>query len=399
MEDRYLAQSFYHELQKWPSAEVLEKINNTSKNEVQNAIAAARSRQRLTPHDFMALLSPCAVSFMEEIAALAQEITLRHFGRSIQLFTPLYLANICTNRCVYCGFNTKNKIHRAKLSYDEIEQEGRAIAATGLRQILLLTGDAPKQTGPEYIAEAARRLRPFFPDIAIEVYALTVAEYRLLIDAGVNALTLFQETYNEPLFAELHPAGPKHDFRFRLEVPERAGIAGMRCIGLGALLGLDEWRRDAFFTGLHTDYIQRHFPSADVAVSTPRIRPHEGVFDKVFPVSDTDLVQYILATRLFMPTAGITISTRERPFLRNHLIELGITKISGGVSTAVGGHAVFQEEDPEEHDVAQFEISDNRSVAEMAQAIRSKGYQPIYKYWEPLEGEEYHCGKNAQACS
>ena len=173
------------------------------------------------------------------------------------------------------------------------EREGRAIADTGLRHILLLTGDAPKKTGPEYIAEAARRLRAFFPGIGVEVYAMTVEEYRLLTAAGVDSLTMFQETYNEELYAGLHPAGPKRDFRFRLDAPQRGAEAGMRCIGIGALLGLDEWRRDAFFSGLHAAWLQERYPAVELSLSVPRMRPHAGVFDRVFSVSDRDLVQYI----------------------------------------------------------------------------------------------------------
>jgi len=345
----------------------------------------------------MALLSPAVAPLLEDMARAAQAITLRQFGRSVQLFTPLYLANYCTNRCVYCGFNTGNRIRRSMLSPEEIEREGRAIAATGLRHILLLTGDAPKKTGPEYIAEAARRLRAFFPGIGVEVYAMTVEEYRLLTAAGVDSLTMFQETYNEELYAGLHPAGPKRDFRFRLDAPQRGAEAGMRCIGIGALLGLDEWRRDAFFSGLHAAWLQERYPAVELSLSVPRMRPHAGVFDRVFSVSDRDLVQYITALRLFLPAAGITVSSRERAFLRDRLIELGVTRVSAGVSTAVGGHAVAsaaEHSGGDAPDVGQFDISDSRSVDEMAAAIRARGYQPVFKHWEPLEGASYACGRN-----
>lgn len=195
----------------------------------------------------MALVSPAASPYLETMARIARDVTVRQFGRSIQLFTPLYLANYCTNQCVYCGFNTKNHIHRSMLTMDEVEAEGKVIAATGLRNILLLTGDAPKLTGPAYIAEAARRLRPYFPSIGVEVYSMSEDDYRMLVDAGVDSFTMFQETYNEELYLKLHPAGPKRDFRFRLNAPDRAARAGMRSVNVGALLGLDQWRRDAFY--------------------------------------------------------------------------------------------------------------------------------------------------------
>lgn len=389
--------SFYDELRRWPGEEVSAGLAHAPETAARGAVAAAERGEALTPRDFMALLSPAAAPLLEDMARAAQAITLRQFGRSVQLFTPLYLANYCTNRCVYCGFNTGNRIRRSMLSPEEIEREGRAIAATGLRHILLLTGDAPKKTGPEYIAEAARRLRAFFPGIGVEVYAMTVEEYRLLTAAGVDSLTMFQETYNEELYAGLHPAGPKRDFRFRLDAPQRGAEAGMRCIGIGALLGLDEWRRDAFFSGLHAAWLQERYPAVELSLSVPRMRPHAGVFDRVFPVSDRDLVQYITALRLFLPAAGITVSSRERAFLRDRLIELGVTRVSAGVSTAVGGHAVAtatEHSGGDAPDVGQFDISDSRSVDEMAAAIRARGYQPVFKHWEPLEGASYACGRN-----
>lgn len=389
--------SFYDELRRWPGEEVSAGLAHAPETAARGAVAAAERGEALTPRDFMALLSPAAAPLLEDMARAAQAITLRQFGRSVQLFTPLYLANYCTNRCVYCGFNTGNRIRRSMLSPEEIEREGRAIAATGLRHILLLTGDAPKKTGPEYIAEAARRLRAFFPGIGVEVYAMSVEEYRLLTAAGVDSLTMFQETYNEELYAGLHPAGPKRDFRFRLDAPQRGAEAGMRCIGIGALLGLDEWRRDAFFSGLHAAWLQERYPAVELSLSVPRMRPHAGVFDRVFSVSDRDLVQYITALRLFLPAAGITVSSRERAFLRDRLIELGVTRVSAGVSTAVGGHAVAsaaEHSGGDAPDVGQFDISDSRSVDEMAAAIRARGYQPVFKHWEPLEGASYACGRN-----
>lgn len=388
-----MSRCFADVLPEWPLADVEAGLASATSGDVLRALEKAQAGGRLEARDFMALLSPAASPYLEDMARLAREVTLRQFGRAVQLFTPLYLANYCTNQCVYCGFNTKNHIHRSMLTMEEVEAEGKAIAATGLRNILLLTGDAPKLTGPDYIAEAARRLRPYFPSIGIEVYSMTEDEYRMLVEAGVDSFTMFQETYNEGLYAKLHPAGPKRDFRFRLNAPDRAAAAGMRCVNVGALLGLDQWRRDAFYTGLHADWIQRAYPGVEVAVSAPRMRPHEGSFNDIHPASERDLVQYIQALRLYLPSAGITLSTRERPFLRDRLIGLGITKISAGVSTAVGGH-VHAGNGEEEHDTAQFEIADGRNVDEMMEAIAAQGYQPVFKAWEPLD-EAYACGQTA----
>ena len=381
-----MSRLFSDEIQRWPLEEVSRSIDSCTDDDVLRALETAEQGLRLSPSDFMALLSPAAAPHLERMARIAREVTIRQFGRAIQLFTPLYLANYCTNQCVYCGFNTKNHIHRSMLSMEEVDREGQTIAATGMRNILLLTGDAPKKTGPDYIAEAVRHLRPWFPGIGIEVYSMDVEDYRMLVEAGVDSFTMFQETYNAVLYPHLHPAGPKHDYLYRLNAPDRAAQGGMRTVNVGALLGLDEWRRDAFYTGLHADWIQHTYPGVDIAVSTPRMRPHEGVFTDVHEVNERELVQYIQALRLFLPAAGLTLSTRERPALRDHLIELGITRISAGVSTAVGGHST------EQHDTAQFEIADNRTMDQMMDAIRARGYQPVCKCWEPMD-TLYSCGK------
>lgn len=405
-----MTESFDDELAGWPRDAVIERLAHASARHASAALAAVEARNALSPEAYLALLSPAAVPFLERMAAASRRLTLRQFGRAVQLFTPLYLANYCTNHCVYCGFHTRNAIERRKLTMHEIEREGEAIAATGLRHILLLTGDAPHLTGPAYIAEAARRLRRFFPGIGVEVQALAAEEYALLREAGVDGMTMFQETYNEPFYATLHPAGPKRDFHFRLDAPDRAGQAGMRSLNVGALLGLDDWRADSFFTGLHARWLQHRHPGAEIGLSVPRMRPHAGSPVHVHPVSDRDLVQIITAARLFLPAVGITVSSRERAAFRDRLIHLGVTRVSAGVSTAVGGHApvsgipaatpAVTEKDqtatktgsvPHE-DTPQFEIADVRSVPAMEKAIAAQGFQPVLKYWEPLEGASFACG-------
>ena len=371
--------SFYPRLQDWPRDRLEAGLAACTEHHVREAIHKAETGRKLTEDDFLALLSPAAESCLEIMAQVAAAVTLRHFGRTVQLFTPLYLANFCTNRCVYCGFNTTNAIPRSSLTPEDIEREGRAIAATGLRHILLLTGDARRKTGPDYIAAAARILRPLFAGIGVEVYSMHEEEYGLLREAGVDSLTVFQETYNETLYAEVHPAGPKRDFRFRLDALHRGGKAGFRALNAGGLLGLDDWRCESFFTGLHAAWLQHRHPAVEVAISVPRMRPHAGSPFAVKPVSERDLVHIIMAHRLFLPMAGITVSSRERAALRDHLLGLGVTTVSAGVSTSVGGHCA-----PTDDDTPQFDIADGRSVDEMAAAIRRQGLQPVFKNWEPI---------------
>lgn len=335
------------------------------------------AKPRLSVLDYLTLLAPCAENCLEEMAQKAHQLTVQHFGNTMLLFTPMYLANFCTNQCVYCGFNMKNELPRKKLSPAEIEAEGNAIAQSGLKHILLLTGDSRKETPVSYIAEAARLLEKQFTCIGLEVYALSVEEYAQLAAAGVDEMTMFQETYDPVAYEQLHPAGPKRNYHFRLDAPERACQAGMRAVNVGALLGLDDWRKDAFFSGLHADYLQRKYPDMEVSVSTPRMQPHAGGFPPKTIVTDLNLVQYMLALRIFLPRSGITLSTREKGPLRDSLAKLGVTKMSAGVCTAVGGRLHKDE-------VGQFEISDDRSVAEVAAMLSSQGFQPVYKNWQQL---------------
>ena len=344
-------------------------------------VLRALARRSPTPDDFLALLSPAADAHLEVMAQRAQELTRLHFGRQVLLFTPLYLSNFCSNKCVYCGFSALNHIHRSQLTMDEVRAEGEAIAAMGLKHLLILTGDHRAKAGPDFLLRCMEELRPLFPSVSIEIYAMTEEEYATLGAAGVDGMTMFQETYDETLYATLHPAGPKRDFRFRLDAPERACRAGLRTVNIGALLGLTDWRRDAFLTGLHARYLQRNYPATDVSISLPRMRPHEGEFQPAYTVSDRQLVQVLCAQRIFLPHAGITLSTREAAEFRDRIVGLGVTKISAGVSTAVGGHA---KDTTGEGDTSQFEISDPRSVPDMDAALRALGLQPVYKDWQPF---------------
>ena len=341
------------------------------------ACTAAQVRQalqktHLRPEDFSALLSPAAAPFLEQMAHESQRVTRRQFGNSIQVFTPLYLANHCENHCIYCGFNRHNPIQRARLDSGEIEAEMKAIAATGLREILLLTGESRAMSDLAYIGKACQIARRHFKVVGLEVYPMNVEGYAHLHECGADYVTVFQETYNPDRYGTLHLAGPKRVFPYRFYAQERAILGGMRGVGFAALLGLDDFRKDAFSAGLHAYLLQRKYPQAEVALSCPRLRPIINN-DKINAkdVHEAQLLQCILAYRLFLPFANITISTREEARFRDNAIKLGASKISAGVSVGIGGHQAETKGDE------QFEIADTRSVQEIYAAILGQGLQPV----------------------
>lgn len=325
-----------------------------------------------TPEDFGALLSPAAMPFLEEIAQQAQQETRKHFGNSIYMFTPIYIANYCENYCIYCGFNCHNKIRRAKLNADEIEREMQEIAKTGLQEVLILTGESLNMSDIHYIGEACKIARKYFKVIGLEIYPTNSEDYAYLHKCGADYVTVFQETYNSDKYETLHLAGNKRIFPYRINAQERALKGGMRGVGFAALLGLDDFRRDAFATGMHAYFMQRKYPQAEIAFSCPRLRPIINN-DKINPmdVHEAQLLQVVCAYRLFMPFSSITVSTRECERVRNSLIKIAATKISAGVNVGIGGHS------GEEKGDEQFEIDDTRSVDEVYQAIIDEGLQPV----------------------
>lgn len=335
-------------------------------------VRRALQKATLKPEDFAALLSPAAMPYLEEMAQRAQLETRRHFGNSINLFTPLYIANYCENYCIYCGFNCHNKIHRARLNPEEIEREMQTIAATGLEEILLLTGESPKMSNVEYIGEACRIARKYFKVVGLEVYPMNTEDYRYLHDCGADFVTVFQETYNSDKYETLHLAGPKRIFPYRFNTQERAVRGGIRGVGFAALLGLDDFRKDAFATGMHAYLLQRRYPHAEIAFSCPRLRPIINN-DKINPkdVHEPQLLQIITAYRLFMPFASITISSRECARFRDNIIKIAATKISAGVDVGIGGHSGEARGDE------QFEIDDGRTVEEIYSMILSENLQPV----------------------
>ncbi|NLK22257.1 MAG: 2-iminoacetate synthase ThiH [Epulopiscium sp.] len=364
--------SFYNEYLKYKDFDFYRFFKKVTDKQIIKSI----NKSTLDIEDFLILLSPQASFYLEEMAQKAHRLTVQHFGKTILLYTPLYLSNYCTNQCVYCSFNCKNSIQRKQLTLEEVEDEARTISSTGLKHIIILTGDARGIATVEYISKCTKILRKYFPSIAIEVYTMSKEEYEILIDAGVDLLTVYQETYNEKLYDRLHKKGPKKDYKYRLDAPERACKANIRAVNIGALLGLDkEWIRDAFLTGFHALYLQNLYLDVEISVSLPRIRPHVGSYKPGSIVRDRDMVQIMTALRLFMPRVGITISTRENADFRNNIIQLGVTKMSAGSITAVGGHYHKDE------NTSQFEISDERDVGEMKEAIYKLGYQPVFKDW------------------
>ncbi len=366
--------SFYDRILALEECPVAETVAKATAADVSRVLAAPR----VDALGFLTLLSPAAQPYLEAMAQRAHVLTVQNFGKVMLLYTPLYLANYCVNFCLYCGFAARNTIKRDCLTLAEVEAEAKLISATGLRHILILTGESRQRSGVDYIAECVAVLRRYFTSISIEVYPLETAEYASLVEAGVDGLTIYQETYDRSVYAQVHPRGPKRDYRYRLETPERACDGGIRAVNIGALLGLADWRHEVFLTGLHADYLQRRYLDVEVSVSLPRMCPHEGGYELHHEVTDREFVQIMLALRLFLPRVGITISTRERAEFRDHLMPLGVTKMSAGSHTEVGGRAHRDAE------TGQFEISDHRDVAEMKRDIEARGYKAIFKDWHPL---------------
>ncbi|SJZ52241.1 2-iminoacetate synthase ThiH [Selenihalanaerobacter shriftii] len=371
--------SFYDQYLELADFDFVAYWNELSDQDIEQIL----EKDRIDYLDFLALLSKRAERYLEPMAQRAQKLTIKHFGKVVFLYTPLYLANYCVNQCLYCSFNTKESIERKKLGLSEIAKEAEAIAKMGFRHILILTGESRRDTSVSYIKEAVELLTDYFDSIAIEIYPLKTEEYRELVEAGVDSLTIYQEVYNQDVYDQVHLAGPKKDYQFRLNAPERGCQAGMRAVNIGALLGLNDWRKEAFFTGLHAKYLQDNYLETEISLSLPRIRPHLGAYQPKDEVQDKKLVQNLLALRLFLPRAGLNISTRERAELRDNLIGLGVTKMSAAAKTSVGGYAQTNEtiDINVDQDDCQFETSDKRSVKEVTAMLHQQGYQSVFKNW------------------
>jgi len=362
-------------------AQVLSQMNSYDYSKYTAAdVKAALGHETCTIEDLKALLSPAAEPFLEEMAQRARLETSRHFGNTVYLFTPLYIANYCENYCVYCGFNCYNHISRMKLSMDRIEQEMKVIADSGMEEILILTGESRAQSDVAYIGEACRLARRYFRMVGLEIYPVNTDEYRYLHECGADYVTVFQETYDTDKYEQLHLAGHKRVWPYRFDAQERALRGGMRGVAFSALLGLSDFRRDALAGALHVYYLQRKYPHAEMSLSCPRLRPIINN-DKISPmdVGEKQLCQVLCAYRIFLPFVGITVSSRESAGFRNGIVKIAATKVSAGVSTGIGDHAskYSGKDSGEVQGDEQFEIDDARSLDRMYRDIADEGLQPV----------------------
>lgn len=329
------------------------------------------------PPRLLTLISPAAQNYLEEMARIARELTIRRFGKTIQLYAPLYLSNYCINSCLYCGYNRTSRTTRTRLTIEQALTNASVLAAEGFRHILLVSGEDPKYITIDYLTDLAARLRDKFSSLSIEVYPMTTEQYAALFRAGIDGVTVYQETYNRAAYAHYHPAGPKSDYDSRLLTCDRAGAAGMRRLGVAALLGLEDFRLETLALAEHAHYLMKRYWKARVSFSFPRLRPAPDTHIKYdHLLTDRNLVQMMLALRLCFADAEIVISTRERPDLRDNLVNLGVTRMSAGSKTSPGGYT-----NPAGA-LQQFEIDDKRPPAQVAEMIRRKGYEPVWKDWD-----------------
>ncbi|MBN2739115.1 MAG: 2-iminoacetate synthase ThiH [Spirochaetales bacterium] len=347
--------------------------------DAENVLIQLLQKDHFMIKDLPFLLSKEASHYLERMAVLAKGLTQQYHGNVMHVYVPLYLSNYCVNHCVYCGFNASNSIERKTLSLKEIEEEVVALSSQGHRDILLLTGEDPNEVPLSYLLDAVALVKQYFATVGIEIYPLGFDEYAKLVSAGVSHLALYQECYDRELYKQLHPKGPKSNYDFRLRAPEEAAKAGMAAINIGTLLGLRDWRKEIISGAHHLEYLQKKYPEVEYSYSFPRIRQYQGkIFQGQF-VDDRDFVQAILALRLIFPHIGLSLSTRESASLRDHLIGLGITRMSAGSKTSVGGYVKNMKED---QDNSQFAISDHRDLSEISKLLENKGVQPVYKNWE-----------------
>lgn len=381
-----------------------QSLREQSSQATGDAVERALRTRRLTLQDFAALISPAASGHLETLGLRSSLLTRQRFGKVIRLFAPLYLSNECINNCQYCGFSRDNPILRVTLSVEEVVREARALKAEGFRNVLLVAGEHPKFVSSNYLRDCVAALRAEVPSISLEVGPMETESYRPLVEAGAEGLVVYQETYDRATYATMHTAGPKRDFDWRLETAERAYAAGFRRLGIGALFGLADWRFEALSLAAHAEYLLRHCWKAQLTVSLPRLRPCAGDFQPTHAISDRELVQLLCALRLFLPDAGIVLSTREPAQLRNGLMPLGVTMISAGSHTEPGGYTGAGREHlhrteggrivpltesasewavEDRHATGQFDIADERSPEEVAATVAKLGLEPVWKDWDP----------------
>ena len=364
--------SFIDVFESYSWAEVKTSIYSKNAADVESALCATKR----TLEDFKALISPAGAPYLEQMAQLSRQATLKRFGSVIQMYVPLYLSNECNNICTYCGFSYDNKVKRKTLNTLEIMQEVARIKEMGYDHVLLVTGEHNLKVDVAYFKAVLKLIRPHFSLISMEVQPLDSGEYEELKLYGLNTVLVYQETYHKEDYKKHHPKGKKSNFNYRLETPDRIGASGIHKIGLGVLIGLEDWRTDTFFTALHLNYLEKKYWQSKYSISFPRLRPFSGGLEPKVEMSDTELVQLICAYRLFNEELELSISTRESEKFRNNVLKLGITSMSAGSKTNPGGYVV----DPQS--LEQFEISDERSPQEIAAMIRAQGYEPVWKDWD-----------------
>ena len=388
--------SFLAQFDRLPIADLLARAHTAGPAEVRAALA----QDPRSLAGFAALLSPAAGEFLPELARRARALTLQRFGRVVRLFAPLYLSNECINNCRYCGFSRDNPIVRVTLSVEEVVHEAAALRAQGFRNLLLVAGEHPRFVSEGYLRDCVAALHPDTPSLSLEVGPMDTAEYRPLVAAGAEGLVVYQETYDREVYARMHTSGPKRDFAWRLETPERAYAAGFRRLGIGALFGLADWRLEAVCVAAHAAYLLRHCWKAFLTISLPRLRPCAGAFQPPAPMSDRELAQLLCALRLQFPDVGLVLSTREPAPLRDGLVPLGITLMSAGSHTEPGGYTGAgrarlhrtergrivelgaSEWAPDAAATGQFDIADERPAAAVAERLRQLGYEPVWKDWD-----------------
>lgn len=365
---------FSEEAEKYSWDKIKEEIYAKKAEDVERAL----TKPMRDLSDFMALISPAASAYLEEMGQLSHALTRKRFGKTIQLYAPMYLSNECQNICTYCGFSVENGIKRITLTDNQILKEAQYLRGLGYQHILLVTGEANRTVGVPYFEKALSLLKPYFSHISIEVQPLETEEYRRLVVAGLNTVLVYQETYHPDNYRKHHPKGKKSNYEYRLNTPDRLGQAGVHKIGLGALLGLEDWRTDSFYCALHLQYLEKKYWKTKYSISFPRLRKCEGHENIHSDMTDRELVQLICAYRILNEEIELSISTRERQSFRDNIINLGITAMSAGSKTNPGGYTQMEDS------LEQFEISDERSVGKIVEMLHTKGIEPIWKDWDKV---------------
>ncbi|WP_301743780.1 2-iminoacetate synthase ThiH [uncultured Duncaniella sp.] len=378
--DAVFGHGFADEIGNYDWDDTIRIVDSASEADVRRVLAKARRNVKpLTPEEFAILISPAADAFLEEMAQLSRHYTLERFGNTISMYIPMYVSNACTNKCVYCGFNHDNPFTRTTLTFDQIEDECKAIKDLGpFENLLIVSGEYPSLCGVEYLEKALKRCRPYFHNLTIEVQPMKAAEYERLTHSGLNGVVCFQETYHKEAYKKYHPQGMKSHYAWRLNGFDRMGEAGVHKIGMGVLLGLEDWRADVVMMARHLRYLQKRYWRSRFSVNFPRMRPSESGYQPKVVISDRELARLTFAFRIFDHDIDISFSTREAPSYRDNIMRLGVTSMSAGSQTEPGGYATSPEA------LEQFEVSDDRTPADVAQAIRDHGYEPVWKDWDAI---------------